>query len=204
MNNVYLIDVLWPNSKVNNLVRKIFIFAIGVILLIASAKINIPIPPVPITLQTLVVLVFAASVGWRYATSSFTAYMFLGFIGIPVFATWPYAGPAFFYGPAIGYVLGMLIASFFVGYLAEKNYDRNYFKSLVIIFIGNIIIFVPGLFWLGIWYNIFSSGAADLNFSQSYLNAFDKGLLVYKYTEPIKIALTASITPLLWQYISKK
>ena len=74
----------------------------------------------------------------------------------------------------------------------------------VVIFIGNIIIFVPGLFWLGMWYNFFSSGAVDLNFTQSYLNAFDKGLLVYKYTEPIKIALTASITPLLWQYISKK
>ena len=132
MNNVYLIDVLWPNSKVNQLARNFFIVAIGVILLIASAKINIPIPPVPVTLQTLVVLVFAAAVGWRYATSSFIAYMFLGFIGIPVFATWPYAGPAFFYGPAIGYVLGMLIASFFVGYLAEKNYDRNYFKSLII------------------------------------------------------------------------
>ena len=54
------------------------------------------------------------------------------------------------------------------------------------------------------WYNFFSSVAVDLNFTQSYLNAFDKGLLVYKYTEPIKIALTASITPLLWQYISKK
>ena len=116
MNNVHLIDVLWPNSNVNNLVRKIFIFAIGLILLIASAKINIPIPPVPITLQTLEVLVFAASVGWRYATSSFIAYMFLGFIGIPVFATWPYAGPAFFYGAAIGYVLGMFWECFGDGF----------------------------------------------------------------------------------------
>ena len=138
---------MWPNSNVNNLVKNFYIcnwFNI----VNCFAKINIPIPPVPITLQTLVVLVFVASVAWRYATSSFIAYMFLGFIGIPVFATWPYAGPAF-YGPAIGYVLGMLIASFFVGYLLKKI-TIGITKSLVIIFIGNIIIFVPGLFWLGI------------------------------------------------------
>ena len=204
MNSVFLIDSLWPNTKSQNLVRNFAIVAIGVLLLIASAKINIPIPPVPITLQTLVVLVFATAVGWKFATSSFVFYMFLGFIGIPVFATWPYAGPSFFYGPAIGYVLGMLLASFIVGYLAEKNYDKNYFKSLGIIFIGTVIIFVPGIFWLGMWYNFLSTDAAELNYTLSYAKAFDKGLLVYKFTEPVKVALAASITPLLWQYINKK
>ena len=204
MNTVILIDALWPNSKSQNLVRNVIIAAIGVLLLIASAKINIPIPPVPVTLQTLVVLVFATAVGWKFATSSFAFYMFLGFINIPVFATWPYGGPSFFYGPAIGYVLGMLLASFIVGYLAEKNYYKNYFKSLGIIFIGTVIIVVPGIFWLGMWYNLLSQDAAELNYSLSYAKAFDQGLLVFKYTEPVKIALAASITPLLWKLKIKK
>ena len=71
MNTVILIDALWPNSKSQNLVRNFIIVVTGVLLLIASAKINIPIPPVPVTLQTLVVLVFATAVGWKFATSSF-------------------------------------------------------------------------------------------------------------------------------------
>jgi biotin transport system substrate-specific component len=204
MNRVFIIDALWPSAESQNLIRNISIIVIGTILLTISAKIKIPIPPVPITLQTLVVLVFASAVGWRFAVSSFLFYLFLAFIGLPVFATPPYGGPAYFIGPAVGYLIGMLLASYIVGYLAEKNYDKNYFKSLGVIFIGTIVIFIPGLFWLGMWYNFLSSSASDLNYIQSYAKALNNGLLIYKFTEPVKVALAASITPLLWQYINIK
>ena len=88
--------------------------------------------------------------------------------------------------------------------MAEKNYDKNYFKTLLILFLGSIIIFVPGLIWLGFWYNILWTDAASVDVYQSYSKAINNGLLLYKFTEPVKIALAATITPLIWQFIKNK
>ena len=204
MNNLSLIDTFFINSKIKKLTRDLIIIFLGSLLLTISAKFKIDIPPVPITLQTLVVLVFALSTGWRLATLTFSFYLFQGFIGLPVFASAPFGGPGYFIGSTAGYLLGMLISSYVIGYLAEKNYDKNYFKSLLILFLGSLIIFVPGILWLGFWFNILSPSARSLDFYQSYSNALNYGLLLYKYTEPVKIALAASITPLIWQYFKNR
>jgi biotin transporter BioY len=111
----------------------------------------------------------------------------------------------------------MLIASFVVGYLAEKNYDKNYFKSLSVIFLGTAIIFIFGLIWLTYWLSIQNQGVLDFlcnreqitcniskwDISQSFNLALILGLFKFIYTEPIKIALAATITPLIWQYYKK-
>ena len=204
MNNTLLIDALFANLKTQKLVRNIFIIIIGSLLLTISARVKIDIPPVPITMQTLVVLVFALTVGWKLSVSTFSFYLFQGFIGIPVFASSPFGGPAYFIGPSAGYLMGMLLSCYFVGLMAEKNYDKNYFKTLIILFLGSIIIFVPGLIWLGFWYNILWTDAASVDVYQSYSKAINNGLLLYKFTEPVKIALAATITPLIWQFIKNK
>ena len=204
MNNVTLIDAFFINSKIEKLTRNLIIIFIGSLLLTISAKFKIDIPPVPITLQTLVVLVFALSVGWKLALFTFSFYLFQGFVGLPVFANPPFGGPMYFIGPSGGYLLGMLIASFVLGYLAEKNYNKNYFKTLLILFLGSIIIFMPGILWLGFWFNILSPNSGSIDLYQSYYNALNYGLLLFKFTEPIKMALAATITPLLWQFIKNK
>ncbi len=183
----------------NVLLKNLLIVLTGIFLLVLSAKIKIPIPPVPITLQTLVVLGFAMSVGSRLSFFTFIFYLFLGSMSVPIFANPPYGGPGYLLGPSGGYLLGMLLASYVVGYLAEINFDKSYFKSLFAIFLGTIIIFIPGIIWLGYWYNFLSGTAENLNFYQSYDKAFQNGLLLYKYTEPVKIALAACITPILWK-----
>ena len=204
MNNSLLIDALFANTKIQKLNKNILIILIGTSLLALSARMKIDIPPVPITLQTLVVLVFALSVGWKLALSTFAIYLLQGFSGLPVFASAPYSGPAYIFGSSGGYLVGMLCASFFVGFMAEKNYDKNYFKTLIILLIGSVIIFVPGILWLGFWFNILSPNADSLDIYQSYSNALNFGLLLYKFTEPVKIALAATITPLVWQYLKNK
>ena len=108
-----------------------------------------------------------------------------------------------FIGLTVGDLLGMLIASFVVGYFAEKNYDKNYLKTLFILLLGSIIIFTPGILWLGFWYNILSSNAASLDLADSFSKAITNGLLLYKFTEPVKIALAATITPLVWSFLKK-
>ena len=204
MNNILLIDALFANLKTQKLVRNIFIIIIGSFILTISARVKIDIPPVPITMQTLVVLVFALTVGWKLSVATFSFYLFQGFVGIPVFASPPFGGPAYFIGPSAGYLMGMLFSCYFVGLMAEKNYDKNYFKTLLILFLGSIIIFVPGLLWLGFWYNILWTEAGSVDAYQSYSKAINNGLLLYKFTEPVKIALAATITPLIWQFIKNK
>ena len=202
MNNL-IIDNIKFLTKLNKILKYFIVIFIGSLLLTISARFKIDIPPVPITLQTLVVLVFALTVGWRLAVATFSFYLFQGFIGLPVMASPPYGGPMYFVGPTAGYLLGMLSASFLVGYFAEKNYDKNYYMTLFILIIGSIIIFIPGILWLGFWYNILSGNAASLDISESFSKAITNGLLLYKFTDPVKIALAATVTPLIWSYLKK-
>jgi len=136
---------------------------------------------------------------------------------LPFFANPPYGGMLYLAGPSGGYLFGMLIASFVLGYLAEKNFEKNYFKSLTAIFFGTFIIFFFGLIWLTYWLSIQPEGTINFlcnresiecsfsnwNISQSFNLALILGLFKFIITEPIKIALAALITPLIWSYLKK-
>ena len=204
MQNLLINNIVFLN-RFDSILKNLLIIFIGSILYALSARIAIPIPPVPVTLQTLVLLTFSMAVGSRLAFLTFALYIFEGIIGIPVFAKPPFSGFYYLLGPSGGYLLGMLIASYFVGYLAEKNYDKNFIKSLITIFIGTIIIFIPGLIWLGFWFDQYHPELSQqINLGEGYKYAFKYGLLVFKFTEPIKIALAACITPLIWHFVKKK
>ena len=220
-NNLIKNDLIISNLKfLNNLdvlFKNFLIILFGSLMLAVSARIKIDIPPVPVTLQTLVLLVFAMSVGWRLSVLTFLAYLFEGSIGLPFFANPPFSGFAYLMGPSGGYLIGMLLASFVVGYLAEINFDKNYFKSLFAIFIGTLIIFFVGILWLTYWLSIQPQNTIDFlcnreaidcqftswNISQSFNLALVLGLFKFIFTEPIKIALAATLTPIIWQFIKK-
>ena len=204
MQNLLINNIVFLN-RFDSILKNLLIVLIGSILYALSARIAIPIPPVPVTLQTLVLLTFSMAVGSRLAFLTFALYIFEGIIGIPVFAKPPFSGFYYLIGPSGGYLLGMLIASYFVGYLAEKNYDKNFIKSLITIFIGTIIIFIHGLIWLGFWFDQYHPELSQqINLGEGYKYAFKYGLLVFKFTEPVKIALAACITPLIWHFVKKK
>ena len=204
MQNLLINNIVFLN-RFDSIIKNLLIILIGSILYALSARIAIPIPPVPVTLQTLVLLTFSMAVGSRLAFLTFALYIFQGIIGIPVFAKPPFSGFYYLLGSSGGYLLGMLIASYFVGYLAEKNYDKNFIKSLITIFIGTIIIFIPGLIWLGFWFDQYHPELSQqINLGEGYKYAFKYGLLVFKFTEPVKIALAACITPLIWHFVKKK
>ena len=204
MQNLLINNIVFLN-RFDSILKNLLIVLIGSILYALSARIAIPIPPVPVTLQTLVLLTFSMAVGSRLAFLTFALYIFEGIIGIPVFAKPPFSGFYYLIGSSGGYLLGMLIASYFVGYLAEKNYDKNFIKSLITIFIGTIIIFIPGLIWLGFWFDQYHPELSQqINLGEGYKYAFKYGLLVFKFTEPVKIALAACITPLIWHFVKKK
>ncbi len=125
----------------------------GFSLLIAlGAQVAIPLPftPVPVTLQTLVVLVAGALLGSARAGAAVLAYLGEGFAGLPVFSGGS-AGVAHLLGPTGGYLVGFLAAAYVVGLLVERGASRAWPATLAAMVAGNIILYVPGVLWLGVF-----------------------------------------------------
>jgi biotin transport system substrate-specific component len=141
--------VLWPEKAdaLAAVLRAIILVALGTALLALSAKVNLPLPYVPMTLQTLVVLVIGAAYGWRLGTMTIIAYLALGAIGLPVFAG-PVGGLAPLMGPTAGYLYGFVAAAFVAGWLSERGWDRSVPRLFVAMGLGHIIILAAGFGWL--------------------------------------------------------
>jgi biotin transport system substrate-specific component len=112
-----------------------------------SAKINLPLPYVPMTLQTLVVLLIGVVYGWRLGGATVIAYLAEGAIGWPVFAG-PVGGLAPLLGPTAGYLAGFIAAAFVTGWLSERGWDRSALLLFVAMGLGHIVILAAGFAWL--------------------------------------------------------
>jgi len=133
----------------NNKLIKIFLISVfGSILLTISAKIKIPFYPVPMTMQTFVVLFLGISFGYKVGLATIFLYLLEGIIGLPVFSNSPEKGIgiAYFVGPTMGYLIGFIFACFLAGYF---KYSSNYLVNFLKILISTSIIYVFGVIWLG-------------------------------------------------------
>jgi len=136
--------------ELNKIAKVVLISVLGTLLLTISAKIKIPFYPVPMTMQTFVVLLMGVTFGWKIGVATISLYLFEGVIGLPVFAGTPEKGVGlvYFTGPTMGYLIGFLIATFLAGYLKPIN---NLFTKILsaIIFSYPLFIFL-GLFIYGV------------------------------------------------------
>jgi biotin transport system substrate-specific component len=139
-----LAAMLWPDSGA---LRAVTLIALGTALLTLSAKINLPLPYVPMTLQTLVVLVIGAAYGGRLGAATIMVYLAEGVLGLPVFAG-PAGGLAPLMGPTAGYLIGFVAAAFTTGWLSERGWDRSVALLFVAMAIGHVIILGCGFAWL--------------------------------------------------------
>ncbi len=123
----------------------------GSLVLWASAKIQVPFWPVPMTLQTLAIMVIAATFGMRLGVATVLLYLAEGAFGLPVFAGTPEKGIglAYMIGPTGGFLVGFVLAVGLVGWLAERGLDRSAFRLFGAMLVGDVIVFAVGLFWLG-------------------------------------------------------
>lgn len=123
---------------------------IGNLLLILSAKIQIPFWPVPMTMQTMVVLLLGAFLGAKGAAAAVALYLFEGGLGAPVFAGSPERGVglAYMQGPTAGYLYGFLVAALVVGWLAERGWTASFWKTVAAMTLGHVLIFIAGVAWL--------------------------------------------------------
>ena len=132
----------------SQLVKSLLIVFIGSIILTVSAKIKIPFYPVPMTMQTFIVLFLGISFGYKIALATVSLYLLEGILGLPVFSNSPERGVglAYFTGPTMGYLIGFLSACFLASLV--KNDDNYFFIFFKLIFsVSTIYIF--GTLWLG-------------------------------------------------------
>lgn len=171
-----------------NLARNALLALGGSLALWASAKVQIPFYPVPLTMQTFMVLAIGMAFGWRLGAATIALYLAQGALGMPVFAGTPEKGIGLAYmaGPTGGYLLGYLAAAAACGFLAERGWDRRVVTTALAMLIGNAIIYIPGLLWLGT------------------LVGWDKPVLAWGLTpflagDLLKLALASALLPLAWQ-----
>ena len=130
------------------IIRYLFVALIGSIILAISSKIKIPFYPVPMTMQTLIVLMIGIGFGWKLGVATIILYLFEGIIGLPVFSGTPEKGIglAYFMGPTMGYLIGFLAAVYYSG---KFVYDNNIIITFLKLFFATSLIYIFGMLWLG-------------------------------------------------------
>ena len=140
---------LWPRQDLS---RNVLLAIAGSVLLALSAKLQVPFWPVPMTMQTYVVLVLAMAYGWRLGCATVALYLVEGMFSLPVFAGTPEKGLGLSYmmGPTGGYLAGFVLATLAAGMLAERGWDRSWIKAGAVMLAGHAIVFAAGVAWLAV------------------------------------------------------
>ncbi|ASY17718.1 biotin transporter BioY [Candidatus Planktophila versatilis] len=184
---------VFPRSSA---LTQVLFVAAGVAFIALLAQIAIPVPgsPVPVTGQTLAVLLIGTTYGARLGVLTFATYLLAGVAGAPIFApsgTSANHGIDRLIGATGGYLVGMLVASLVLGYLADRKADQKFRTSFPALLLGDAIIFTLGLLWL--------QQTLDLSWSKTIAAGFTPFIL----GEALKIAITATSLPLVWRRISR-
>ena len=183
MNTSLLSDRLWPTT---GFARNAILAVAGSLIVAAAAQVNVPMVPVPMTLQTLAVLMVGAAYGARLGAATLALYALEGALGLPVFAEFKSG----FMLASFGYVLGFIAAAYVVGFLAERGWDRSPIRMFAAMLLGAAVLYVPGLIWLSAWI-----GAEK---------AIQFGLMPFVLGDVVKAAVAALGFPAAWALLGRR
>ena len=188
-NGLVLIDALLDRGR--SQFRTLFLVLAGSLLLTLSAKVQVPFYPVPMTLQTLVVLLIGVAFGWRMGVATVLAYLAQGAMGLPVFAGTPEKGLGLLYmaGPTGGYLVGFALAAATTGWLAERGLDRSMIGTAIAMVAGNLAIYACGLVWLSTFVGMDK--------------AVTFGMAPFLFGDLVKIALATVTLPMIWKFLNR-
>jgi biotin transport system substrate-specific component len=163
-----LVDILWPPRHQHRERRFAALALIGAVVLTASAKITLPLGAVPMSLQSLAMVVLGATYGLRLGVASVALYLIAGVAGLPVFAgtTLAAAGPAYLLGPSGGFLAAFPLAVAIVGRAAELGWDRSLPKLGAAMLAAHVALLVAGGLWLAFGAH-FSSGAVGVGVAKA-------------------------------------
>ena len=181
-----LLDTVLPRGGI---AKAAVAAVLGSALLAISAKVQVPFYPVPMTMQTVAVLVLGMAYGSRLAAATVLLYLAEGLAGLPVFAG-PAAGPAYMMGPTAGYLAGFVLAAYVIGWLAERGWDRTPVKAVTAMAIGHALLFVPGVAWLAVLFGMDKAIAV--------------GLTPFLAASLLKTALGAALMQAAWKVVARR
>jgi len=140
--------ILIKEIKQSKILKNVFLALMGTVLLAISSKIKIPFYPVPMTMQTFVILFLGVTLGWKLGVATVVLYLFEGIIGLPVFSGTPEKGVGivYFTGPTMGYLIGFLFTIYFAGSI---KFSKNLFINFLKLIFSVSFIYILGIFWLG-------------------------------------------------------
>lgn len=191
-NNKVLSDVLGADEGLALRVKQVVLVLAGIVVLAVAAKIKVPMWPVPITMGTFAVLTIGAAYGARLGLATILGYMLVGALGMDVFAgsSAEASGLTYMMGGTGGYLVGYVLATCALGALAQRGWDRSVVWMALAMGIGTVLIYVPGLLWLG------------------QLYGWDKPILAWGLTpfligDALKLALAALVLPGVWALVGR-
>ena len=170
------------------LLRLAVLVLAGTAILAASAQVKVPMWPVPVTMQTFVVLMIGMAYGWRLGGATLLTYMGEGALGLSVFASG--GGLAYFAGPTSGFLIGFFFAAVFVGWLAERGWDQSLLRTAIAMTGGTALIYLFGVSWLAVFF-----GDVD--------KALVLGLYPFIVGDMVKIALATLLLPFCWKLLDR-
>ncbi len=184
-----LVDVLLPRQQRSWLLDAALVLLFSALVGL-TAQVEIPLWPVPLTLQTLGVLFTGAVLGSRRGALALVLYLAEGAAGLPIFAGGA-SGVAHLLGPTGGYLAGFVVAAGVVGWLAERGWDRRLVWTALAMAAGNVIIYALGVAWLAVY-------LGDLQ------TAVVKGALIFVPGDLIKIVVAALALPGSWTLVQRR
>ena len=187
-----ILSILWPQEKTNPIVRNVVLAVAGSLLITLAAKIQVPFWPVPMTMQTFVILVIAMAYGPKLGVATLLLYLAEGAAGLPVFSGTPEKGIGLAYmaGPTGGYLFGFVAATGLLGFLNTKGWDKSFLTTLAAMVLGSIVILLCGYIWL----------ASLIGTEKAWLY----GVQPFLIGDALKIALASVTLPTVWKLIKKK
>ncbi|MGI3166410.1 biotin transporter BioY [Pseudooceanicola sp. 200-1SW] len=194
MNEQVLSETFGPTEGAALRLKQAVLVVMGIALLTMMAKIQVPVPgsPVAIGMGTFAVLGLGAAYGPRLGLATIMGYMLIGMLGFDVFqsSTADLNGVSYMMGSTGGYLLGYVIATVVLGVLARRGWDRSVLWMALAMLIGNVVLYIPGLAWLGALYG------------------WDKPILAWGLTpfifgDALKLALAALVLPLAWKLVGR-
>lgn len=192
LNRSVLVDAYGATEGTALRVKQVLLVVAGIVALAVAAKIKVPMWPVPITMGTFAVLTIGAAYGARLGFVTILGYMLVGALGFDVFAgsSAEAAGLSYMMGGTGGYLLGYVLATIALGLAARAGWDRSAPKMAGALLLGNALIYIPGLIWLGMLYG------------------WDKpilawGLWPFLVGDVLKLALAAAVLPLAWKAVGR-
>ena len=189
MNDKVLTEAFGANEGSALRIKQAVMVVLGIAALWISAKVQVFLPgnPVPITLTTFSVLTIGAAYGARLGLLTIVGYLALGAMGVAVFAG-EKAGLTYMMGGTGGYLVGYALAAIALGYAARIGWDRNVILMALAMLVGNALIYVPGVAWLGVLYG----------WDQPILQW---GLTPFLIGDALKLGLAALLLPAVWKMV---